>query len=83
MRDRFGQWVCSRFALIAGEGARAPSEEGLPLSYGVEEQRISRQRLAAILRPKSEKDDTAFAHGYFDQRGFAFESITAQKPAGE
>jgi hypothetical protein len=55
----------------------------LPAGYRVEKQRISSQRLAAILGPKSEKDDAAPAHAYFDQRGFAFESITAQQPAGE
>ena len=49
----------------------------------IEEQRISRQRLAAVLRAKAEENDAAFADAYFDQRRFAFDAIAAQQPTGK
>ena len=59
---------CSRCALIAGEGARAPSEMRrasvkliAAVSNCVEEQWIGRQRLTTVLRPKAEENYPAFA----------------------
>ena len=44
----------------------------------VEEQRIGRQRLAAVLWSKAEENDAAFADANFNQRGFAFDPIAAE-----
>src|SRR6266700_1407269 len=56
---------------------------GLVSSNCVEEERISRQRLAAILRAKAEENDAAFAQTHFDQGGFAFDAIAAKQPTGQ
>src|SRR5713226_1806836 len=55
----------------------------LALSYRIKEQRIGRQRLAAILRAKAKENDAAFAHSDFDQGGFAFDTIASEQPAGK
>src|ERR1700682_2755714 len=79
-----------RAARSSGRDARGPSKDArasmtLPSfrRNRVEEERIRRQRLATILRPKAEENNTAFAHGDFDECGFAFDPIAAQQPAGE
>ena len=61
--------------------ATAGGTDSLPSGYRVEEQRISRERLATILGPKSKKDYAAFADAHFDQRGFAFDALAAEQPA--
>ena len=63
--------------------ATAGGTDFLLSGYRIEEQRISRQRLATILGPKAEKDDAALAHAYFDQRSFAFDPLSAQQPTRE
>jgi len=47
----------------------------------VEKQRIGCQRLAAILRAKTEKDDLSFAQSDFDQCRFSLDTISAEQPA--
>lgn len=49
----------------------------------IEEERIGSQRLATILRAKSEENDAALAQSHFDQRRFAFDAIASQQPAGK
>ena len=57
----------------------------MPLLSGdrVEEQGISGQRLAAILRTKAEENYAAFAHRDLDQRSFSFDAIGAEQPSGK
>ena len=72
------------FSRVVVRHANAGGTPALPVNaYSfsgdcIEEQRIGCQRLPTILWPKAEEDDAAFAHADFDQRGFAFDAISAE-----
>src|ERR1044072_670422 len=52
-------------------------------TQSVEEQRVRCERLGPVLRAKTEQNHASLAHRDFHQRGFAFDSVAAEQPAGK
>src|SRR6267143_928082 len=67
-RDARGPSICVESAIFA---------LSLFGADGIEEERVSGQRLAAVLWAKAEENNAAFAQRDFNQRGFSFDEIPA------
>ena len=67
-RDARGPSICVESAIFA---------LSLFGADGIEEERVSGQRLAAVLGAKAEENDPALAHCDFHQRSFSFDEIPA------